>query len=270
MIDTHVHIGGNEAGFMMNEEMVLTSMEKYKIDISIVSNGDSVEYADEFTKVPEEMQIRQEETLARVIKFCRENPGKIYGAFWCKPNHEVVTEELDKMIADNRDIILALKVHPTLSNLSFTDEKMHPYLELAQKYQLPVIVHTANDEVASPMRVYEMACRYPDLTFIMAHMGLGTDNKLAVDLMGKTPNLYADTTWVPVSTTLEVIRRYGSERVMFGSDNPIDGLDTYSCNPKGEPCIYRQYFGPLKEMISGEDYENLMEKTARKVFGVML
>ena len=115
-----------------------------------------------------------------MIKFCRENTGKIYGAFWCKPNHEGVTEELDKMIADNRDIILALKVHPTLSNLSFTDEKMHPYLELAQKYQLPVIVHTANDEVASPMRVYEMACRYPDLTFIMAHMGLGSDNKLAV------------------------------------------------------------------------------------------
>ena len=81
IIDSHVHVGGDEAGFTMNEEMVLTSMEKYKIDISIVSNGDSVEYADEFTKVPQDLQIRQEETLARVIKFCRDNPGKIYGAF---------------------------------------------------------------------------------------------------------------------------------------------------------------------------------------------
>lgn len=213
MIDSHVHIGGDEAGFLMNEEMVLTSMEKYNIDISIVSNGDSVEYGENFVRVPEEMQSPQEETLARVIKFCRENPGKIYGAFWCKPNHEVVTEELDKMIADNRDIILALKVHPTLSNLSFTNEKMHPYLKLAE-------------------------------------------------------NLYADTTWVPVETTLEVIKRYGSEHVMFGSDNPIDGVDTYSCNPLGEPCIYREYFGSLKEKISKEDYENLMEKTARRVFGI--
>lgn len=268
MIDTHVHIGGDAAGFLMNEELILQSMEKYNIDISIVSNGDSVEYADEVTKVPEEMQISQKETLARVINFCRNNLGKIYGAFWCKPHHEALTETIDKMIEDNRDIIVALKVHPTLSNLSFTDEKMHPYLELAQKYELPVIVHTANDEVANPMRVYEMACRYPQLTFIMAHMGLGTDNKLAVDLMGKASNLYADTTWVPVETSLEVIRRYGSERVMFGSDNPIDGLDTYACNPWGEPNMYPQYFGPLKEMISGEDYDNLMDKTARKVFGI--
>ena len=38
MIDMHVHIGGDEAGFCMNEEMVLKSMEKYQIDISIVSS----------------------------------------------------------------------------------------------------------------------------------------------------------------------------------------------------------------------------------------
>lgn len=268
MIDTHVHIGGEAAGFVMNEELVLQSMDKYKIDISIVSNGDSVEYGEDFVRVPKEMQIGQEDTLARVIQFCRKNPGKIYGGFWCKPHHEVITETIDKMISDNRDVIVALKVHPTLSNLSFADEKMYPYMKLAHKYDLPVIVHTANDEVASPMRVYEMACRYPELTFIMAHMGLGTDNKLAIDLMEKVANLYADTTWVPVSTTLEVIRRYGSERIMFGSDNPIDGLDTYACNPWGDPSVYQQYFGPLKEMISRKDYENLMEKTARKVFGI--
>ena len=268
IIDSHVHVGGDEAGFCMNEEMVLKSMEKYQIDISIVSNGDSVEYGDDLKRIPEEMQINQEETLARVIRFCRENPGKIYGGFWCKPHHEVVTDAIDKMIAENRDVIVALKVHPTLSNLSFADEKMHPYLKLAEKYQLPVIVHTADDEVANPMRVYEMACLYPQLNFIMAHMGLCSDNTLAVELMEKAPNLYADTTWVPVETTLEVIRRYGSERVMFGSDNPIDGLDTYFCNPKGEPSLYRQYFGEKKKKISSEDYENLMENTAKEIFGI--
>lgn len=268
MIDSHVHIGGESDGFTMSEEMVLRSMEKYNIDISIVSNADAVEYDGELNRIPEGVRINQEETLARVIRFCRENPGRIYGAYWCKPNHEVLADAIDKMIGENRDVIVALKVHPFLSNLSFSDEKMYPYLELARKYKLPVIVHTADSENDSPMRVYEMACRYPDLIFVMAHMGLGTDNKLAVDLMEKAENLYADTAWVPIETTLEIIRRYGSERIMFGSDNPIDGLDTYDCNPKGEPSLYRQYFGPLKDRISTEDYENLMEKTARRVLGI--
>lgn len=268
MIDSHVHIGGDAAGFEMNEQTVLHSMNKYGIDISIVSNGDSAEYADGKVRIPEEMQMNQEETLARVIDFCRANPGKIYGAFWCKPHHEHLTERIDKMIMENRDIIVALKVHPCLSNLSFSDEKMVPYLDFAVKHDLPVIVHTAKDEVDSPMRVYEVACRYPQLKFIMAHMGLESDNSLAIELMDKAENLYADTTWVPVKTTLEVIRRYGSGRVVFGSDNPIDGLDTYACNPLGEPGLYRQYFGELKQLISPEDYANLMEGTARRLFGI--
>lgn len=268
MIDAHVHIGGDTSGFEMNEEMVLQSMAKYDIDISIVSNADAVEYGQDMEKLPEEKQVKQEDALARVIRFCRANPGKIYGAFWCKPHHELLTERIDEMIAKNRDIIVALKVHPCLSKLSFSDEKMVPYLQLALKHNLPVIVHTANDFNDSPMRVYEMACRYPQIKFIMAHMGLGTDNKLAIDLMDKADNLYADTAWVPVETTLEIIRRYGSGRVMFGSDNPIDGVDTYACNPWGEPSVYQQYFGGLKELISQEDYEKLMEKTARKIFGI--
>ena len=268
MIDSHVHIGGDAAGFEMNEKTVLQSKNNYGIDISIVSNGDSAEYGDGKIKIPEEMQVNQEKTLARVITFCRANPGKIYGAFWCKPNHEILTERIDKMITANRDIIVALKVHPFLSNLSFSDEKMMPYLDLACKHNLPVIVHTANDVVDSPMRVYEMAFRYPQLKFVMAHMGLETDHTLAIDLMEKAENLYADTTWVPVETTLEVIRRYGSGRVVFGSDSPIDGVDTYACNPLGEPSLYQQYFGNLKKRISEEDYENLMDKTARRLFGI--
>lgn len=268
MIDSHVHIGGEADGFQMNEKMVLQSMEKYGVDISIVSNGDSVEYGDDLVKLPEEKQVNQAETLTRVIAFCRANPGKIYGAFWCKPNHEVLTERIDEMIKANRDVIVALKVHPYLSDLSFSDEKMIPYLDLAVKHNLPVIVHTANDMVDSPERVYEMACRYPQLKFIMAHMGLGTDNTLAIDLMEKAENLYADTAWVPVKTTLEVIRRYGSGRIVFGSDNPIDGVDTYACNPLGEASLYRQYFGELKDLISAEDYDNLMDKTARSLFGI--
>lgn len=267
MIDAHVHIGGEAAGFQMTEQVILKSMEKYGIDISIVSNADAVEYGGG-QRLPEQYQARQEDTLDRIIGFCRANPGKIYGAFWCKPNHELLTDRIDEMIKNNRDVIVALKVHPCLSNLSFADDKMLPYLDLAVKYDLPVIVHTANSFVDSPMRVYEMACRYPQLKFVMAHMGLETDNQLAVDLMEKAENLYADTAWVPVKTTLEIIRRYGSHRILFGSDNPIDGLDTYFCNPSGEPSLYRQYFGELKDKISPEDYENLMDKTARTLFGI--
>lgn len=268
IIDAHVHIGGECVGFEMSEEIVLESMQKYDIDVCIISNGDSGEYGHDLELLPKEMQTDQKESLKRAIRFAKENEGKIYAGFWCKPHNELPDEEIDRLIADNRKYLVALKVHPYHSNLAFDDDKMIPYLNLAAKYDLPVIVHTGSSYNDSPERVYNMAKKYPQLKFILAHMGLGTDNRLAIDLMEKADNLYADTAWVPVSTTLEVIKRYGSKRVMFGTDSPIDGVDTYYCNKEGQPSLYRQYFGELKEMLSSEDYENLMCNTAKEVFGI--
>lgn len=268
IIDAHVHIGGECVGFEMSEEIVLESMRKYNIDICIISNGDSGEYGHDLELLPEDVQISQKESLERAIRFAKENKGRIYAGFWCKPHNELLDDEIEKMIAENRKYMIALKVHPYHSNLAFDDDKMIPYLNLAVKYNLPVIVHTGNSYNDSPERVYNMAKKYPNLKFILAHMGLGTDNQLAIDLMAKADNLYADTAWVPVSTTLEVIKRYGSKRVMFGTDSPIDGVDTYYCNREGQPSLYRQYFGELKSMISEEDYENLMCNTAKEVFGI--
>ena len=104
----------------------------------------------------------------------------------------------------------------------------------------------------------------------MVHMDLGTDNKTALELLGKLPNLYGDTTWVPIATTLEAIRRYGSEKVIFGSDNPIDGKDTYHHNIFGERLLYQQYFNEFRSMIAYEDYENIMYKNAERIFGIKL
>ena len=268
IIDVHVHIGGDNVGFAMTEETVLESMRKYNIDVCIISNGDSGEYGHELERLPEELSVDQKTSLKRAIDFAKKNEGRIYAGFWCKPHHEKVDEEIEKMIAENRKVLVALKVHPYHSNLAFDDEKMVPYLDLAVKYNLPVIVHTGSSYNDSPERVYNMAIKYPNLKFIMAHMGLGTDNQLAINFMAKADNLYADTAWVPVSTTVEVIKRYGSKRVMFGTDSPIDGVDTYYCNKEGQPSLYRQYFGQLKDIISQEDYENLMCNTAKEVFGI--
>ena len=56
--------------------------------------------------------------------------------------------------------------------------------------------------------------------------------------------------------------------MLFGTDNPIDGKDTLLHNRTGDRSLYQQYFNELKEMISPEDYENLMYKNAVRVFGI--
>ena len=63
IIDSHVHIGGETVGFDMSEATVLLGMEKYHIDICLVSNGDASEYGHDLEIVPEEIQVDQKSAL---------------------------------------------------------------------------------------------------------------------------------------------------------------------------------------------------------------
>ena len=267
IIDTHVHIGDHFT-FYMTEEMILEAMEKYGIDYALVSNGDAVEVDHDQNPIPPQAHISQEDNLERVLVFARENEDKIGVAVWVKPLTEKVTPELETLIAENRDIIYALKLHPFHSKISPMDEKVKPYLELAKKYKLPVVSHTGGCEEADPVHLYEAAKMYPEIPFIMVHMGLGSDNKQALELLGKAENLYGDTTWVSIETTIEAIKRYGSKKMLFGSDMPIDGVDTYACNPKGERSVYQDYFHVLPDRIDEESYKDLMYRNAIELFGV--
>lgn len=267
-IDTHMHIGGEAVGFTMTEPMVLESMAKYQITYAIVSNCDAGEMNHQQELLPESLQVSQEEALARTLKFARKHSDKIGVAVWVKPYLQGMTEELETMVRENLDIIYAVKLHPYHSNVAPTDERVRPYLDMAAKYHLPVVSHTGGCEAASPIHLYEAAKQYPDISFVMVHMGLGSDNQEALKLLGKAENLYGDTTWVPMETTIEAIKRYGSKKMLFGSDAPIDGVDTYLRNPKGEPSLYQKYFNILPKKILQEDYENIMYKNAMQVFGI--
>lgn len=71
-----------------------------------------------------------------------------------------------------------------------------------------------------------------------------------------------------MSTTLEAIKRYGSKKMIFGSDNTIDGKDTFLHNKTGDRSLYQEYFNELREKLSKEDYDNLMYKNAQRIFGI--
>lgn len=270
IIDTHVHTGIFEdidRIVNMSEEIVLEAMELYNIDMAVVSNA-AVEFDCEWNPVPMEKQISQEDSFLSAIAFARRNMDKIRIMPWVKPTNETPDERFEELLKENLDIVCGIKVHPFHSKIAFDSERVEAYIKLAQKYHLPVVSHTADCEETSVRKVYEMAKKYPDVNFVMAHMGLGTDNKEAVELLGKLPNLYGDTTWVPLETTLEVVEKYGSKKIMFGSDMPIDGLHTYHHNPKGEPSLYQRYFHELEEKIGKEAYEDIMYKNAMRIFGI--
>lgn len=268
IIDSHVHIGGNLMGHYLTEDMVIEAMDKYKIDFSLVSNLDSAEYDHNLKRIPSNLQTSQENSLSRCLKFAKQYPDRIGVLPWIKPASEMVTETLIEQIKNNRQYIYGLKVHPYHSKTPFDGEKMQPYIQLARTFQLPIATHTGGCDEASPRRVYEAAKRNTDIKFIMVHMGLQTSHDEAMSYIERLPNLYGDTTWVSMEDTIRFVQKIGSKRILFGSDMPIDGVDTYDHNPRGDENVYRKYFDELETIIGTEAYQDIMYRNGIKVFSI--
>ena len=267
IIDTHVHIG-KMLGFDMKPSEVIYSMDRYGIDFSLVSDIRASEYDHLGRKIPKLLQKSQKKNFKDTLAFAKEYPDKIGAVPWLKIGGELPDDEFKTILRDNIEYVYAFKFHPFHSRTAPDDTKLEPIYRLAAEYGLPIVSHTGGCEEARSYHLYKAAEKHPELSFVMVHMDLGTDNSEALELLGKLPNLYGDTTWVPVSTTLKALERYGSEKVLFGSDSPIDGKDTYLQNRAGDRSLYQQYFNEFRDMVSPSDYENIMYKNAVRIFNI--
>ena len=65
---------------------------------------------------------------------------------------------------DLRDFIQQLEKRGELRRIL---AEVDPYLEVAARYGVPIVVHTAGDDHATPSRVEALAARHPDVQVVL-------------------------------------------------------------------------------------------------------
>jgi predicted TIM-barrel fold metal-dependent hydrolase len=93
--------------------------------------------------------------------------------------------------------------------------------EAARAFRLPVLY----DVMGKVSQVELLATEYPDVPFIIPHLGSFADdwraNLALIDHLARHPNVYTDTSAVLRFDLLqEAVRRAGARKVLFGSDGP--------------------------------------------------
>ena len=93
--------------------------------------------------------------------------------------------------------------------------------EAARAFAIPLLY----DVVGEAYRVELLAAEYPDVNFIIPHLGSFADDWRAhvqvVDQLARFPNVYTDTSGVRrFDYIVQAIKRGGAHKVLFGSDGP--------------------------------------------------
>lgn len=124
----------------------------------------------------------------------------------------------------------------TLTGFYPDDKNYYSFYQRVEELKVPILVHTGLGpqytylKFCQPIYVDTIAVDFPEIKFIMAHMGDPFTNQ-AFAVAGKNPNVYIDiSAWEPVlklspaafiQSIYQAKMTCGIEKILFGSDWPL-------------------------------------------------
>ena len=159
-----------------------------------------------------------------IADFVRESEGAFIGLGALHPDSETLRQDVEELTALG---LRGIKIHPDFQRFEADSPKAFRLYELAEEYGLPVLIHTGDHryDYSNPERMAQVLKAFPSLRIVGAHFGGWSVWDRAEALLPAFPNLMVDTSssfhWMSPERALRIIRAFGADRVMFGTDYPM-------------------------------------------------
>ncbi len=172
-------------------------------------------------------------------------------------------------------LVRGIKLYPGYDHYAINDPSLEGVFRIAAKHQVPVLIHTgdtyaktAKVRMAHPLLVDDVAVDYPDVRFVMCHLGNPWFQDTA-EVLYKNENVFADISGLTLGEFSYDFERYVAMRVremvwymgdpgkqlMYGTDWPLVRMPPY--------------LKFLRELgFEEEQYENVCWGTAARLFRI--
>jgi predicted TIM-barrel fold metal-dependent hydrolase len=203
IVDAHVHVTGkvHEAEQPRGVADLLDSMDSAGIDVSLVMGLSS-------------------EDSASVLAAGRADQDRLKSFMVPALGRE--TEAQVAQAASAQQIAGLGEFYVRCGSAQLPDAYLRPVLEAARARGLPVMLHTGDFSYTAPAMMERMIRLYPEVTFILGHMGSLSFVLDAIEVTRGHDNVYLETSGMPSATMVrKAVTECGPQRVLFGSDYPF-------------------------------------------------
>lgn len=243
-IDSHTHINhGSEFDSAPNSKLYTATLENL-MKINKVAGVEKMLCSTFASVISNEVVEKENEYMLNLV----ENVENLYQWVVIDPQNENTFKQGDKMLQSKKCV--GIKLHPPYHKYSIFEyeDKLFSY---ASEHKTNVLIHPETDADY----ILPIADKYPDVTFIMAHMGsYGEESYANAIEFSKYGNVYTDTSGFASSKNLcieYVVERVGSERILFGTDTYATGFQR----------------GRIEyALISEQDKINILKNNAERLF----
>lgn len=182
---------------------------------------------------------------------------------WVNPVRTDPAEVADRLARGH----VGLKLHPAVDNYPADDRRLDPYIELAATAGAPVAVHSGPGN-SDPAKIARLAARFPAVSFVLYHtyLGIASGKRRAVRLARSHPNLVLETSWCSWNTVNQLIDELGPDRVLFGTDAPVDGAHHYASRNVAGRDTYKEIMSHVVRRLGVETAQSVLGDNARRLF----
>lgn len=156
-----------------------------------------------------------------------------------------------------------VKLHPDIQKFKIDDYRMLKIFELCEEEGLPILLHTGDNrfDYSNPNRLAPILEIYKNLTIIGAHFGGWTVWDEALETLSPFSNFFVDCSssfpFISAQKVKSLIRGYGADRVLFGTDYPMWEPQT-------------EIDALLSLDLTDGEYEMIFSENAKKLFALAL
>ena len=239
LIDCHVHLnnyytenGDNRRPTEENVHRLWDAMAANGVDHAVVLTSYKVNV--DRPSVEHVLEILAEDPRTTVVE----------GLRW-RSDHRTDLFHMEERIRDG--LVKGIKLYPGYDLYAIDDPSLEAVFRIAAKHDVPVMIHcgdtyarNAKVRMAHPLLVDDIAVDYPDVRFVICHLGNPWFQDTA-EVLYKNDNVYADISGLTlgdfdyeferylVTRVKDMIAYMGdpSRQIMYGSDWPLVEMEPY-------------------------------------------
>jgi hypothetical protein len=235
IIDCHTHLNNytDEAVHSLPEDLsqLQSMMRRNRVDVALVLTSYKV--------VPGRPSARAVAEATRHLP----NIHVVAGISWATFGPDAVAELRSLLEAG---ALKGLKLYPGYEPFYPADEKLRPAYELAEEFDVPVMIHTGDTysatgkvKYAHPLHVDELAVDFPRVKFLICHLGnpwfrdcmevVYKNSNVYTDISGLTLGAFNDRFEAYMRQQLKEMILWGVDpnRVLYGTDWPLASMESY-------------------------------------------
>ena len=207
MIDHHVHVGWFSDGYHSPAEIWQAEKEAGIAEIVVSSTSTCAELY--------KLVVKEMRALIRL------GGSRIHPVLWLTPRM-MKTWGIRYMLRHSKVRWQGIKMHWEAHHEWYYNRKLLQLaLDVARRLQVPVLLHTGEFKECKASVFMDVCRMNDDLTFVLAH---GRPIKETIDVLSVCGNVFVDTAFMPVEHIAEIVQKGFVNRVLFGTDAPINKL----------------------------------------------